>query len=317
MLAALAAVLALGLGGSSASAQCGYTALGVGSSVACGIRADDSTLDCWGTESGGVLSGVPSTPAAFVDVGYSVGCLIKLSDNTLECWGASGGTLDGASPPAGTFLTVSVGTDSACGLRTDGDVVCWGATGGFDAAAPGGTFTALHGSDDVYCGISGGAVTCWGYDFSTGLFTEPSGTTFTQVANTATHACARKSDNTVECWGDNTSGEATAPGGTFLDVHVVYSSSCGRTTLNGFECWGDDSPWTSPAPTNCDYTAASSESSSNYCALDSEGNIFCWGWFASTADDAPDGGCAITPTSCATTTTTMPADAPVAVILFQ
>ena len=82
-----------------------------------------------------------------------------LTDQTLLCWG---GNLSGqASPPPGTFLSVSAGGSFTCGVAASGLVSCWGNI----AVPPSGVFQSIaagSGGSHV-CGIvSDGTVVCWG-----------------------------------------------------------------------------------------------------------------------------------------------------------
>jgi hypothetical protein len=42
----------------------------------------------------------------------------------VECWGRD--NYGQASPPSGTFATVSAGESYTCGVTTSGSVECWG-----------------------------------------------------------------------------------------------------------------------------------------------------------------------------------------------
>lgn len=46
------------------------------------------------------------------------------TDGTIACWGRKG--YGKATPPAGAFVSVSVGDFHVCGVKIDGTVACWG-----------------------------------------------------------------------------------------------------------------------------------------------------------------------------------------------
>ncbi|HVH42453.1 MAG TPA: RCC1 domain-containing protein, partial [Labilithrix sp.] len=69
--------------------------------------------------------------------GYDHTCGVK-TDGTVACWGSN--TYGKATPPAGTFRSVSAGFDHTCGVKTDGSVACWGDNGLGEATPPAGTF---------------------------------------------------------------------------------------------------------------------------------------------------------------------------------
>jgi alpha-tubulin suppressor-like RCC1 family protein len=48
-----------------------------------------------------------------------------------------------------------------------------------------------------------------------------------------------KSDGSVACWGDNTSGAAKAPAGTFVAVSAGGSFTCGVKVDGNVVCWGN------------------------------------------------------------------------------
>jgi uncharacterized protein YbbK (DUF523 family) len=58
-----------------------------------------------------------------VSAGWLFTCAIR-TDGTLACWGDN--EYGEASPPAGTFTSVSAGAHHACAIRTDGTPACWG-----------------------------------------------------------------------------------------------------------------------------------------------------------------------------------------------
>lgn len=95
------------------------------------------------------------------------------------------------------------------------------------------------------------------------------------------HACARRGDGRVSCWGEDETGLATEPDGDFVNVSAGYQASCGVLVGGALSCWGEDSaellvdapagPWTEV-----------SVGQRYACALTMEGEIMCWG-------DVPDG----------------------------
>ncbi len=54
-----------------------------------------------------------------MNVGGTNGCAVA-TDHRISCWGSKASGV--ASPPAGTFTQVSVGSSHACGLRSDATV---------------------------------------------------------------------------------------------------------------------------------------------------------------------------------------------------
>ena len=77
---------------------------------------------------------------------------------------------------------------------------------------------------------------CWGSN-SNGQATPPGGT-FSAVDAGGLHTCAIRTDATVACWGKNDDGESTPPSGTFSSVSAGGDHSCGLRTDDTLACWG-------------------------------------------------------------------------------
>ena len=113
-----------------------------------------------------------------------------------------------------------------------------------------------------------------------GAVADGGGPTPVQLAVGYTHACARMSDGTIRCWGDNTSGQL------------------GNTTIV------DSSPVAVQVETINDATSISAANQTT-CALRRSGEVWCWGNDAYGAVDgiARDGGAPIIPTPTGPTVT--------------
>lgn len=106
---------------------------------------------------------------------------------------------------------------------------------------------------------------------------------WTEISVAPTHACGRKTDGSLACWGHNFAGELAAPGGTF--TQVVSGGSSGEVTNKGHSCalhpdqtvtcWGrNDFGQASPPPDAFVQLAAGSH---HTCGLHADGSIACWG----------------------------------------
>jgi hypothetical protein len=162
---------------------------------------------------------------------------------SVVCWGLNdhgqvgdGSMTNRAAPTAVMSLSsvaeVAVGFAFACARHADGTLVGWGDNGhgqlgdGTTSAtprlAPGAAVLLIN-------GINGATSVSAGHD----------------------HACARRTNSTVWCWGDNTYQQSNSTGGTpsnvdssftdALDVSVGDYHSCARRSTGGHvACWGDD-----------------------------------------------------------------------------
>lgn len=221
----------------------------IGGNHACGIK-DDNTLWCWGNNSSGQLgdnTGTDSpTPVAVAGGGTwkavstygDTTCGIK-SDDTLWCWGYNlmgqigdntSGT-DRFQPVSvnggGTWKSVSAGSFSTCGIKTDDTLWCWGYNtwGGVGD----GTTTSPRTSPTA---VSGGGA-------------------WKSVSTSGYSACGIKNDDTLRCWGQNTSaqlgdGTTTSPRTTptavigntgWSKVYAGNTHTCG-IRYNQILCWG-------------------------------------------------------------------------------
>ena len=62
------------------------------------------------------------------------------------------------------------------------------------------------------------------------------------------HTCGVTSSSSVECWGNDSSGQATPPGVAFESVSAGAFHTCGVTSSGNVECWGNDDDGRSDPP---------------------------------------------------------------------
>jgi alpha-tubulin suppressor-like RCC1 family protein len=153
----------------------------------------------------------PTGTFASVSVGYAHACGLK-ADGTVACWGKD--YCGQATPPAGTFKSVSSGGCSTCGLRTDGTIACWGALSR-DVPSKG-VFTTVsvghnRGDDDYLCALDTDGAIACWGSSVYHLPVSPPTGSFASVSSGAGHACGVRADGLTACWGGNSSGEASPP----------------------------------------------------------------------------------------------------------
>jgi hypothetical protein len=99
-----------------------YVAVSAGQRFACGVRAADQGVDCWGAKDSPVLE-TPTGAFARVSAGTHHACAVT-SAGDATCWGHDfTGEL---SVPSGRWQTVDAGELMSCGVRSDGSAACWG-----------------------------------------------------------------------------------------------------------------------------------------------------------------------------------------------
>ena len=273
-----------------------WSALTVGYRHQCAIRATDSTLWCWGTNTSGDLGNGTLTTAQLtptkvgtganwgkVKAGYQTTCAITGgASNTLSCFGAYAG--DGTSvakttpTPVGTmadYVQTSSGVSHTCARRAGNSLYCWG--GNSNGEVGDGTWVEKT-APTLIAG------------------------TWTWVSTGDNHTCGIKSDGTLWCWGRNMSGQlgigsttgslSPAQVGTATNWSMVRGGSlhtCAIATDHTLWCWGDNSygelgngalggDVTSPVQIGADTDWADVEASQYYtCARKTGGILWCWG----------------------------------------
>jgi hypothetical protein len=171
-------------------------------------------------------------------------------------------------------IDVAVGLNHNCAVLRDSSVRCWGLNS--DGQLGDGTAAEA---------ISATAVTVRGL------------TGARAVRNGSSHSCALMSDGSVQCWGENTSGQlgiGSLSAGSFTPVPVsgltgaLQLSAAGRYTCailadGTLRCWGsleqiDVTPVIIPVSGTPTQVAVGNAGG---CALLSTGNVECWGLIAS------------------------------------
>ncbi|MEO8139749.1 MAG: Ig-like domain-containing protein [Gemmatimonadota bacterium] len=227
------------------------------------------------------------------------------------------------------FTSIRPGSDFTCGLTVQGEAWCWGGNAygqlGLGTADPqalvrtphrvGTTthFTAIETGFGTVCGVvTGGTVSCWGYNafgqLGDGSTTDRWApvpvaglTSATALSVQGDHTCAVAGSQTF-CWGDNASGQlgdgsrvqrltpvavVGAPALTAIRTSAAWS--CGLTGAGQAWCWGDNTRFelgfdtvyyrAVPAPVSGGQTyTALTVRDSRSCGLRSSGVADCWGF---------------------------------------
>ncbi len=248
-----------------------------GDTTICAVVSDGttSTLWCWGDNSAGQLadgttssySSVPvkvtltasSGVVTQVSVGYNHSCA-TFSDGAAQCWGYNGdGQLGNGIVASAVSLPVTVMANATTPLTN------------IRAIAAGKFFTCALVADTSNVQT----VKCWGWSGYGQLGTGIVDTSYdnpvpaTVIMNTSTkppltnvrsisvgyqHSCAVLNDNTVYCWGENSSGQlgngvtvdsglpvaVTTSAGTLLasSVATLSDATCALLGDGTVQCWG-------------------------------------------------------------------------------
>jgi alpha-tubulin suppressor-like RCC1 family protein len=226
----------------------------VGYQFSC-LLTTTNQVECWGGNASGQVgigsgASVIATPTALTSLGTSVAGLSAggmhacavLSTGAVKCWGANqacqvgDGTQTNRSAPVAVMnmstgvASVSNGEQHSCALKTDGSVKCWGINVDGELGTGAGGFCWYGGSTPA--GLTAGVA---------GLYT-----------SSGSHShCARMSDDSVRCWGQN-HGAQLANGTSDLlvtpqtipafagaaTIAVGRLSACLLTENGGVQCSG-------------------------------------------------------------------------------
>lgn len=238
---------------------------------------------------------VVSTGVGFVEVATGqVHTCARSADGSAWCWGAgSVGELgDGkgtsSSTPVqvaslgATVAEIGAGNMSSCARKTDGTLWCWG-SGTFGKLGNGSNTKALSPvwveagpgavvriaiAENYGCALdTAGAMWCWGQnnkgqlgngtttDASTPVQVAALGANVVEIGTAGDHACARKADGTMWCWGNNSAHQlgVTTPsytqttpvqvqsvGTDVVEMALGGGHTCVRKKDASIWCWGSN-----------------------------------------------------------------------------
>ena len=266
----------------------------------CAQKSDGSVV-CWGDNFFGqmgnaqqgsaqavpaAVGGLPATVTE-VSAGWWHNCAL-LADTSVVCWGQNnhgqlgdGSTTDSATPVPVSGLSgvakIRAGFQRSCAIKTDGTVWCWG----YNDSGTLGIGNAVDSLIPVQLPGVTNAVDMRPEDGS--------------------HGCVLKSDNTMMCWGVNSTGAlgtgtfvdsnvpVPVPGVTALAMRTFAGSTCAIKLDTSVSCWGNNSNGQlgngssvtkSPIPVNVSNLSNAAQLSGGSlfaCALKTDGTTVCWG----------------------------------------
>lgn len=287
------------------------------------------------------MSSIPPATYTQIAAGHDHTCALT-TEGAVHCWGdnADGQVGDGSDfpsrPPtvvaglAEGVTAIVTGGNHSCALRTDGALRCWGRNSNgqlgdgttdeqlipVTVTGLSATPTALAAGDGHTCALlQDGSVTCWGRNdhgqIGDGTTTErllPTpvtalGGSAVEITAGYAHTCARLSDGSVRCWGQNGDGQlgndSLSDSSTPVTVSGLSRSAtaltagfyhtCAVLSDGDVECWGDNARGQLGDETRddrrtpvavrdlSDDIAALAAGRYHTCALAIDGDVHCWG----------------------------------------
>jgi alpha-tubulin suppressor-like RCC1 family protein len=244
------------------------------------LTADASGADLNGTAAVFATNGVATFPYLSLN---RAGSGYTLTASATGLTSQTSSTFNVSAPTAGSFASVSIGGNSACGVTTAGAGYCWGnnSAGQLGNASTSNTTTPIKiaggltfGSVSVgslqnfSCGLTTiGAAYCWGYNdygqlgnatftSSTSPVAVSGNLTFSSLsAGDGGQACAIAIGGAAYCWGYNGSGQ--------LGVAAIAYSSSPVAVSGGLT-----------------FAAISAGENGQTCGVTTAGAGYCWGYNA-------------------------------------
>jgi hypothetical protein len=269
-----------------------FKQVSVGSDRSCGIRRD-GTVACWfgyGNDEWDVTAPAPQGKFSLLALEPSCGayagslCLGLREDGTLVEWSADNPT-SVSIPLAGTF----VDWQGPCGLRADGTVECidgW--------TAPDGRFRSLGMGEQLSrCGIRDDAtIACWTKAESITTFPHFPAGEYDRVALASLGVgCALDVHGAVVCRDHDE--DIPFPAGTYREITAAqrglypsYMRVCAVSDNGDLVCVGGSnaqsdvaSPFQAPMTGSFTHVAGGGDTAHRAfgCALDTAGEVSCWG----------------------------------------
>ncbi len=278
----------------------GVAAIALGLEHTCVLTAQGA-MGCWGANFSGQLGDGTNvnrnTPVNVAALSEGVAAIAAGAEHTcamvadgVKCWGANAtgqlgdGTEVNRNTPVNVFglsggvIAIAAGSGHTCALTTGGAMACWGANASGQlgdgtnvsrnrpvsvAGLAEGVAAIAAGSEHTCALTTGGAIRCWGANFSGQLgdgtnvnrnmpvivFGLSEGVT--EIATGSEHTCAAVAKG-VKCWGANASGQVgdgtderrktpvTVIGlsGAVAAIAAGSEHTCALTTGGAMACWG-------------------------------------------------------------------------------
>ncbi len=143
------------------------------------------------------------------------------------------------------------------------------------------TYQKITVGSDFWCGFSdkvdsAGTIECQGNNDNGIIDDIPSGSDFEEISAGKDHACARRANNSVTCWGENDDGQANDPTESLNSIDLGGDYSCGALSSGPPKCWGASSNFIVGFESSS-HSSGISVGSEVVCGIKGNKNLDCWG----------------------------------------
>lgn len=233
--------------------------------------APDSTSEPVDTGSSGTTADTGTVPDptgtayAELSAGEELTCW-RDALGEVGCRGSTRWNLPAA--PAGPFVDIVAGWDTACAVRTTGEIACWGCDWVSDLCAPppGDRWVAVDAASDTFCAEdTDGGVSCWSSYGGYGSGPEEGESYATWAVGVTGFVGIRTGSGIAD-----TAPEAGEPDVPLSEVAAGRSATCGILASNG-----DTRCWDHGGPVPPDGLAAIDGYDEDFCFLTLGGQVDC------------------------------------------
>jgi len=200
-----------------------------------------------GSGGAGTVASLPAFAITATDYGA---CGLDMN-GVIHCWGATPGEWQ---VPPGEFVQLRSGESWVCAIRNDLSYECFTepfGNPGMIESPPQVPASDLALQDGAICVIDeAGKLTCGGPRFGVPDLTPPSGDLFARVSVGNNFACGiLKTNGNILCWGNEgeagpncrdipATGQLEPPPGAFVALHSGVFASCAIDSAGNLACWG-------------------------------------------------------------------------------